>query len=252
LIPGRTLPPCGIDLPCACRVAQRSRHGAAAECGLCGSRQPRHCAGRGSWSERAPFEDDQVGCPAHGGSFKKVAGSGLSHPALAQQASEPEASQPRVERSSHGTGFNVPTLIKSAKDSPTSATETVSASRCQGEDTAMRMIWSSLERRSCGGRLCRAVARSRNLPCRGPDGLRQLPYSAWAIGRGCGPGAVGRVVEESPAFTAVAPNITPAGEVAAWSDAELARAISRRHRPDGSVIGPPMPIVLYRHLRTRT
>lgn len=58
----------------------------------------------------------------------------------------------------------------------------------------------------------------------------------------------GRVVEQSEAFTAVAANITPGGRVAGWSDAELVRAIREGIRPDGSVIGPPMPMSLYRGL----
>lgn len=58
----------------------------------------------------------------------------------------------------------------------------------------------------------------------------------------------GRLVEENPAFEAVAPNITPAGPVSDWSDAELARAIREGLRPDGSLIGPPMPIPMYRGL----
>lgn len=58
----------------------------------------------------------------------------------------------------------------------------------------------------------------------------------------------GRVVEDSPAFRAVAPNITPAGRIAGWSDAELAKAIREGLRPDGSLIGPPMPIGMYRGL----
>jgi len=56
------------------------------------------------------------------------------------------------------------------------------------------------------------------------------------------------LVEETPEFTAIAPNITPASRVSEWSDAELARAIREGIRPDGSVIGPPMPIPLYRGL----
>ena len=35
----------------------------------------------------------------------------------------------------------------------------------------------------------------------------------------------GRVVEKNDMFTAVAPNLTPAGPIAGWSDAELSRAI---------------------------
>jgi mono/diheme cytochrome c family protein len=58
----------------------------------------------------------------------------------------------------------------------------------------------------------------------------------------------GRVVEDSEPFTAIAPNITPAGAIAGWSDAELARAIREGIRPDGSLIGPPMPFAMYRGL----
>lgn len=56
----------------------------------------------------------------------------------------------------------------------------------------------------------------------------------------------GRVVADEEALTAIAPNITPAGRVAQWSDAELARAIREGLRPDGSLIGPPMPFSMYR------
>lgn len=58
----------------------------------------------------------------------------------------------------------------------------------------------------------------------------------------------GRIVEDGPAFTAVAANLTPAGRIAQWSDAELARAIREGIRPDGSLIGPPMPFSQYRGL----
>lgn len=58
----------------------------------------------------------------------------------------------------------------------------------------------------------------------------------------------GRLVEENPAFTAYAPNITPGGAVADWTDEEFVRAIREGLRPDGTLIGPPMPIVLYRGL----
>lgn len=56
----------------------------------------------------------------------------------------------------------------------------------------------------------------------------------------------GRLVEEIDAFTAIAPNITPASRIADWSDAELGRAIREGIRPDGTVIGPPMPFAVYR------
>lgn len=58
----------------------------------------------------------------------------------------------------------------------------------------------------------------------------------------------GRLVEKNPAFTAIAPNITPAGAVGGWSDADLAKAIREGLRPDGSLIGPPMPYAMYRGL----
>lgn len=58
----------------------------------------------------------------------------------------------------------------------------------------------------------------------------------------------GRLVEDIEPFTAYAPNITPAGRVADWSDEELKRAIREGIRPDGSIIGPPMPLAMYRGL----
>jgi mono/diheme cytochrome c family protein len=56
------------------------------------------------------------------------------------------------------------------------------------------------------------------------------------------------VVEDSPAFHAVAPNITPDRQtgIGAWTDAQMIKAIREGIRPDGSLIGPPMPISLYR------
>ncbi|MGY3438357.1 MULTISPECIES: cytochrome C [unclassified Marinovum] len=58
----------------------------------------------------------------------------------------------------------------------------------------------------------------------------------------------GRLVEKNDMFTAISANITPAGRVAEWSDAELGRAIRECMRPDGTVIGPPMPCAVYRGL----
>lgn len=55
---------------------------------------------------------------------------------------------------------------------------------------------------------------------------------------------------EESAFTAIAPNITPdvATGIGSWSDAQLAMAIREGIRPDGTVIGPPMPIQFYRNI----
>jgi mono/diheme cytochrome c family protein len=49
---------------------------------------------------------------------------------------------------------------------------------------------------------------------------------------------------------AVVPNITPDLEtgIGRWKDDEIATAIREGRRPDGSMIGPPMPIALYRDL----
>ena len=56
----------------------------------------------------------------------------------------------------------------------------------------------------------------------------------------------GMLVEKNSAFTAIASNITPGGAVGSWTDEQLAKAIREGIRPDGSVIGPPMPMGLYR------
>ncbi|MGI9402712.1 MAG: c-type cytochrome [Rhizobiaceae bacterium] len=56
----------------------------------------------------------------------------------------------------------------------------------------------------------------------------------------------GRLVEKNDQFTAYAPNITPASRVSKWSDAELAKAIREGMRPDGTIVGPPMPYAMYR------
>lgn len=60
--------------------------------------------------------------------------------------------------------------------------------------------------------------------------------------------AGGQVFEEPNLFRAVAPNITPDAEtgIGRWTDAELARAIREGIRPDGRVLGPPMPFEFYR------
>lgn len=63
-----------------------------------------------------------------------------------------------------------------------------------------------------------------------------------------GQNLAGSFVIEMPEFTSVAPNITPGGEIAGWSDAEVARAIREGMRPDGRLLGPPMPFEVYRHL----
>jgi len=64
--------------------------------------------------------------------------------------------------------------------------------------------------------------------------------------------AGGAVLDEPP-FRAVASNITPDPEtgIGRWTDAQIALAIREGKRPDGSIIGPPMPIELYRGISDR-
>ncbi|MBT8101062.1 MAG: cytochrome c [Gammaproteobacteria bacterium] len=60
----------------------------------------------------------------------------------------------------------------------------------------------------------------------------------------------GSFVIEEPVFRAYAPNITQDHEtgIGSWSDAEIMRAIREGVRPDGTIIGPPMPILSYRKM----
>lgn len=59
--------------------------------------------------------------------------------------------------------------------------------------------------------------------------------------------AGGLVIQER-GYRAVVPNITPDPEtgIGRWSDAQIAMAICNGQRPDGSLIGPPMPLDAYR------
>ena len=53
---------------------------------------------------------------------------------------------------------------------------------------------------------------------------------------------------EDKLFTAITSNITPDREtgIGKWTDAQIIASIREGKRPDGSIIGPPMPIGLYR------
>lgn len=81
--------------------------------------------------------------------------------------------------------------------------------------------------------------------CHTPKNTRGQPIAAKAY--------AGGFVIPDEMFTAVAANITPDKEtgIGAWTDAQIARAIREGIRPDGSVIGPIMPIELYRKLSDR-
>lgn len=60
----------------------------------------------------------------------------------------------------------------------------------------------------------------------------------------------GQKVMDDPGLLAWAPNITPDKEtgVGAWTDDELIKAIREGARPDGTIIGPPMPFHFYRQM----
>jgi mono/diheme cytochrome c family protein len=60
----------------------------------------------------------------------------------------------------------------------------------------------------------------------------------------------GGTVIEIPAFRAVAPNITQDREtgIGGWTDQQIIAAIREGRRPDGTIIGPPMPIEFYRSM----
>ncbi|QCI65586.1 c-type cytochrome [Phreatobacter stygius] len=60
----------------------------------------------------------------------------------------------------------------------------------------------------------------------------------------------GGTVMEEPAFTARVSNITPDREtgIGGWSDDQIIAAMREGRRPDGSIIGPPMPIEPYRDM----
>ncbi len=60
----------------------------------------------------------------------------------------------------------------------------------------------------------------------------------------------GGVTFPEEVFTAVSPNITPDAEtgIGKWTDAQIVAAIREGKRPDGTIIGPPMPIALYRDM----
>src|SRR6185312_9375361 len=60
----------------------------------------------------------------------------------------------------------------------------------------------------------------------------------------------GGLVFDAPVFRAVAPNITPDPDtgIGKWTDEQIIDAIRNGKRPDGSIIGPPMPITFYRSI----
>jgi mono/diheme cytochrome c family protein len=60
----------------------------------------------------------------------------------------------------------------------------------------------------------------------------------------------GGVVIDAPVFHTVSPNITPDIDtgIGKWTDEQIINAIRNGKRPDGTTIGPPMPIGFYRNM----
>ncbi len=63
-----------------------------------------------------------------------------------------------------------------------------------------------------------------------------------------GRGLSGGMVFDAPVFKAYASNITPDADtgIGKWTDAQLGKSIREGVRPDGSIIGPPMPVEFLR------
>jgi len=74
---------------------------------------------------------------------------------------------------------------------------------------------------------------------KGPDGL---PVAGQEL--------AGGFVIDARAFHAVTPNITPDPEtgIGKWTDEQIIDAIRNGKRPDGTTIGPPMPVQFYRSM----
>lgn len=74
---------------------------------------------------------------------------------------------------------------------------------------------------------------------KGPDGLAISDQEL-----------AGGTVIDLPIFRSVTPNITPDPEtgIGKWTDAQIINAIRNGKRPDGTTIGPPMPVEFYRNM----
>src|ERR1019366_3378582 len=74
---------------------------------------------------------------------------------------------------------------------------------------------------------------------KGPDGLAIADQEL----------AGGRVID-LPTFRSVTPNITPDPEtgIGKWTDEQIINAIRNGKRPDGTTVGPPMPVEFYRNM----
>ncbi len=78
--------------------------------------------------------------------------------------------------------------------------------------------------------------------CHTPKDAGAVPIEAMRL--------AGAFVIQEPVFKAYAPNITMDEEtgIGTWSDEEIILAIREGVRPDGTIIGPPMPMPSYRNM----
>lgn len=91
----------------------------------------------------------------------------------------------------------------------------------------------------CGTYLMESIVACGNCHTpKGPDGSAPIAERELA----------GGFVINLPVFRAVAPNITPDKDtgIGNWTDDQIIEAIRNGKRPDGTTIGPPMPIAFYR------
>ena len=74
---------------------------------------------------------------------------------------------------------------------------------------------------------------------KGPDGLAIADQEL-----------AGGTVIDLPIFRSVTPNITPDPEtgIGKWTDEQIINAIRNGKRPDGTTVGPPMPVEFYRNM----
>jgi mono/diheme cytochrome c family protein len=81
--------------------------------------------------------------------------------------------------------------------------------------------------------------------CHTPRPSDSIPIADMAL--------AGRLMGKTPVSTVYASNITPDEEtgIGTWADDQIVRAIREGIRPDGSVLGPPMPYSLYRNMSDR-
>ncbi|MCC1494017.1 cytochrome c [Cognatishimia sp. F0-27] len=112
-----------------------------------------------------------------------------------------------------------------------------------------KVLWASLALIAGTGALAEPTLERGEYLVEGPAGCGNCHTPIGPDGPVLSMNQAGRLVEQTPGFTAIAPNITPGGRVSDWTDEEFVRAIREGLTPGGSrVIGPPMPVALYSRL----